>query len=55
MSKEIHRILVVEDDLSIRQALAIGLTSQEITVDVVENGEEAVQQGCTTAILLYRS
>jgi DNA-binding NtrC family response regulator len=48
MSKQIDRILVVDDDSSIRQALAIGLASQEIAVDVVENGEEAVRQGYTT-------
>ncbi len=41
LSKQIYRILVMEDELSICQVLATELTPQEITVDTVENGEEA--------------
>jgi DNA-binding NtrC family response regulator len=42
-----QRILVVDDEPSVCEALAIGLASHEVAVDVTTNGESAVQLGCT--------
>ena len=42
-----HRILVVDDDASIRAGLVMGLASEEIAVDVAVNGEDGVRLGCT--------
>jgi DNA-binding NtrC family response regulator len=42
-----HRILVVDDEPSVGKALAMGLASQEVPVDVTTDGESAIQLACT--------
>ena len=42
-----YRILVVDDEPSLCQALAMGLASTEFTVDVAANGERGVELACT--------
>jgi DNA-binding NtrC family response regulator len=42
-----YRILVVDDDSSVRVGLRMGLGSQEIVVDVAANGDEGVRLACT--------
>ena len=42
-----HRILVVDDEPSIRQALAVGLASHEVAVDVAGDGESGVALAST--------
>jgi DNA-binding response OmpR family regulator len=44
---EMHRILIVDDEPSICEALPLGLASHEVTVDIAMNGESGVQLGCT--------
>lgn len=44
-SGSIRRILVVDDESSICEALALGLTTHEVAVDVAENGETAIRLG----------
>ena len=47
MSQPMYRILVVDDECSVCQALAMGFASHEFTVDVTENGQSAIQLACT--------
>ncbi len=47
LDKETHRILVVDDDATIRIVLQMGLASQEFAVDVAANGEDGIRLGCT--------
>jgi DNA-binding NtrC family response regulator len=47
LSERTYRILVVDDECSVCQALAMGLASREFTVDVTTNGESAIQLACT--------
>ena len=47
MSENAYQILVVDDEPSICEALAMGLTSQKFMVDVARNGEVGVQLACT--------
>jgi DNA-binding response OmpR family regulator len=47
VTEEMNRILVVDDEPSVCEALAIGLASHIMAVDVTTNGESAVQLGCT--------
>ncbi len=47
MGEEEIRILVVDDEPSIGEALALGLASQKFAVEVAANGESAVHLGCT--------
>jgi DNA-binding response OmpR family regulator len=47
MREEVQRILVVDDEPSVCEALAIGLASHEVAVDITTNGESGVRLGCT--------
>jgi two-component system, OmpR family, response regulator len=42
----VYRILVVDDESSVCDALAMGLTSREFAVDVAADGESGVRLGC---------
>lgn len=44
-SKTMNRILVVDDEPSILQGLALGLSSQEISVDLANAGKAAIRKG----------
>ena len=41
-----YRILVVDDECSVCQALVMGFASHEFTVDVAANGQTAIQLAC---------
>ena len=41
-----YRILVVDDESSVCDALAMGLTSREFAVDVAADGESGARLGC---------
>jgi DNA-binding NtrC family response regulator len=41
-----YRILVVDDECSVCQALVMGFASHEFTVDVASNGRSAIQLAC---------
>ena len=47
MSEPTYRILVVDDEPSVCQALVMGLASHELAVDVAMDGESGVRLGCT--------
>ena len=47
MEKQMHRILVVDDEPSIGEALAMGLASQQFEVDVAIDGKTGLQLGET--------
>ena len=47
MGEEAIRVLVVDDEPSIGEALALGLTSQELAVEVAATGESGVRLGRT--------
>jgi DNA-binding response OmpR family regulator len=47
LSEPVYRILVVDDESSVCQALVMGFASHEFTVDVTTDGESAIQLGCT--------
>ncbi len=42
-----HRILVVDDEVSVGRALALGLESHEMPVDVATDGESAIRLAST--------
>jgi DNA-binding NtrC family response regulator len=42
-----YRILVVDDEPSVGEALAMGLASRDVAVDVTTYGESAIRLGCT--------
>jgi DNA-binding NtrC family response regulator len=47
LSEPVYRILVVDDESSVCQALVMGFASHEFTVDAAMNGESAIELGCT--------